>query len=119
MLKHVELIRKANGNPIFFPIAMDETGIEQQVKLLIEMADYSSFDAHMHLSLFHHFYGNIWTFRVIEAILHELRQPRIEIQITRQRSEWITFFEHEHAIHRNATDEEYRYPPQDAWRLPM
>ena len=84
MLRTVEIARKPNGNPVCIPIKMNEATIEQQVKLIIEMADYSSFDAHLHLSLFHHFHGGDWTLRTLDAILQELQQPCIKLNIGRQ-----------------------------------
>jgi len=119
MLRTVEIARKPNGNPVCIPVTMNEVAIEQQVKLIIEMADYSSFDAHMHLSLFHHFHGGGWTLRVLDAILQELQQPSIEVNIAGQRSVWIPFFKNEKEIHQRLTDRDYTYPPEDASRLPM
>lgn len=119
MLRQIEIARKPNGGTVCIPVTMHEAGIEQQIKLVIEMADYNVFDVHMHLSLFHHFHGKLWTSRVLDAILQELQQPYIEVHITRQRSDYIPFFEAEKETHQRLTDEDYRYPPQDASRLPM
>jgi hypothetical protein len=119
MLKRVELSRKPNGDPIMIPVTMNETIVEQQVKLLIELADYNLFDAHMHLSLFHHFHGKMWTLRVLDTILQELQQPSIEVTITRQRGDSLPFFETEQKTHLRLTDNEYNYPPEDISQLPL
>ncbi|HVB25419.1 MAG TPA: hypothetical protein VNG51_26015 [Ktedonobacteraceae bacterium] len=119
MFKHVEVARKSNGDPIMIPVTMSEIIIEQQVKLLIEVADYNVFDAHMHLSLFHHFHGKKWTLRILQAVLQELQQPSIEVSIAGQRNDWIPFFETEQKTHQRLTDDDYRYPPEDISRLPI
>lgn len=118
-LRPVEIARKPNGSPVFIPVTMSEAGIKQQVKLLIEMADYNLFDAHMHLSVFHHFHGKDWTLRILDATLQELQQPSIKLNIKEQRTKWLPFFKNEKEIHQCSTDKDYRYPPEDASRLPV
>jgi len=119
MLKNIEIDRKPNGKPIIFPVKITETNAEQQVKLLIEMADYNLFDAHMHLSVFRHFHGGMWTLHILQLILQELQQPSIKVSISHPRESLVPFFSSELEKHQNLTDEDYRYPPDDAWRLPM
>lgn len=119
MLRNIEIDLKPDGRPIIIPVKITETNIGQQVKLLLEMADYNSFDAHMHLSAFRHFHGGSWTLHVLRLILQELQRPSINVSISQSRENLIPFFTSELEKHQNLTDEDYRYPPDDAWRLPM
>lgn len=119
MLKNIEMDRKPDGKIIKFPVKMTEANIEQQVKLVIEMADYNAYDAHMHLSVFRHFHSEAWTLRVLQLILQELQQPSIKVNISHPRGKLVPFFTSELEKHQTLTDEDYRYPPDDAWRLPM
>ena len=119
MLKSIEMDRKPYGNPIIFPVKITEANVEQQVKLVIEMADYNVYDAHMHLSVLRHFHGGVWALRVLQLIFQEIQQPGINVMISHPGENLLPFFTSEWEKHQNLTDEDYRYPPDDAWRLPM
>lgn len=119
MLKDIEIDKKTNGDPITIPVTVDDATIEQQVKRFIEIADYSEFDAHMHLSLFRHFHGGVWSAKLLQLILQELQTPRIVLKISHTRSSLSPFFESELEKHRELTDADYRYPPDDISKLPI
>lgn len=89
------------------------------MKLLIEMAGYNLFDAYMHLSVFRHFHGGVWTLRTLRLILQKLQQPGINVSISHPRESLVPFFTSELEKHRTLTDENYCYPPDVAWRSPM
>jgi hypothetical protein len=119
MLKDIEVERKPNGKPVIIPVKISDANIEQQIKLLIEIADYNLFDAHMHLSVFRHFHGGEWTSRLLQEIIQELHQPGINLKLSHARDKLVPFFTSELSNHQGYTDEAYRYPPDDVWRLPL
>lgn len=119
MLKDVKVDKKINGELVTIPAKVDETTIEQQVKRFIEIADYSPFDAHMHLSQFRHFHGKKWTIELLRLILQELQVPAISLEISHARRHLELFFESELEKHNKLTDADYHYPPSDVSRLPI
>lgn len=118
MLRYITIDQKPDGKPITIPSEVNDANKEQQVKRFIEIADSSTFDGQLHISLFRHFHGGEWTLRILQNILQELQQPSIDLNLTASRSDLLPFFIHQFEKHKSTSDSSYGYPG-DRSRLPM
>ena len=118
MLKNVTIDLLSDGKPVTIPLHMSEKNVDQQTKRFIEIASYNPFDGQLHISLFRHFHGGKWTLRILQDVLEELSQPKIDLNIPRSREDLVPFFEHQYERHKELKDEEFRYPG-DRSRLPI
>lgn len=75
------------------PAEMTEQQILHQVKLFIEMADYNPMDGHLVVGHFRSVHGKAWTLRILEAILRELQEPSIELNLSEPREAFLPFYE--------------------------
>jgi hypothetical protein len=118
LLRRIVIDRKPDGKPITIPVEVNDTNLEQQIKRFIEIADYNPFDGQLHISLFRHFHGGERTLRVLQMILEELRQPSIHLDISKDRSSLVAFFENQLDRHKSMKDSDFGYPG-DRSRLPI
>ena len=118
MLRNIKLDKKPDGKTIFIPASITENTIEQQMKIIIEMVDYSTFDAHSHLSRFRSFYGGNITIQILQKAIDELYTPYINLEIRTQREVLRPFFEEELSLHSIMKDEQFYYP-KDRSVLPI
>ena len=59
MLKNIELDKKPNGKTIFIPVEITASTIQQQIKIIIEWADYIILlvrDPFSSIESYHHYY---------------------------------------------------------------
>lgn len=118
MLRDVVIDRKPNGKRIIIPVEVTKENREQQVKIFIEMAASSTFDGQQHISLFRHFHGGIVTLDILRAVIRELREPTVQVDILCDRSDLISFFVWQLEKHSSLKDENVGYPG-DRSQLPM
>ena len=105
MLKNIELDKKPNGKTIFIPVEITASTIQQQIKIIIEWADYSTFDVHCHLSRFRSFHGGDAIIQILQGAIDELETPTIELDIRHDpRKSLQPFFEGELALHKTMND---------------
>ncbi len=118
MLREVRVDTKPDGRPVNVPLEVSDDKMEQYVKRFIETADYNFQDGSGLVSLFRSFHGGVWTLRILEAVLNELKHPSIQLNLQGSRDELLPFFQEILARHQNVEDADFGYP-HDRSRLPM
>lgn len=91
-----------------FPLDVSEAKLDQYVKFFVEFADYNPQDGSGAIARFRIRHGDEWTFRVLDRIVQELRQPSIELAVTLDRETLARWFEELSRRHRHVADHELR-----------
>jgi hypothetical protein len=104
MLKKVQIDILPNGRQVTIPSEVNVDNFDQQVKRFIEVADHDLSDGQMHISLFRNCHGGDWTIKILMAIILELHNPQIYLEITHARDTLLPFFEFQLERHRKLDD---------------
>lgn len=118
MLRKVDIERKPDGSPVTIPAEINDANIDQQVKVLIELADRSYWDGQLRLSHLRKYHGGVVIRVLLSAVLEELRKPRIHLNISKDRAMLDLFFAQQLARHESLPDTEFGFPA-DRTRLPI
>ena len=109
-MRNIIIDTNEQGKKILIPREITVENIEQQVKIFIEMADYSFFDGQLHIAHVRLYHGKEKTIKILRRILHELANPTMALDLRNHRRDLIPFFEAQVDRHNLLEDKDFGYP---------
>jgi hypothetical protein len=120
-LRDVKIDTKSNGLPISIPVEVSSSKIDQYVKRFIEITSYNLQDGSGLAARFRSYHGGTWTIPILQAALHELRHPELQLDLSQDlsRESLIPFFEDLLSRHQRFSDADFGYPPEPSRRAKL